>query len=131
MLFRSVIKTGKVEEDVVEFNEDLGQYIFEYNGLIFAWDEEPGEEYMEQARTISEKYNAHLNLIVEFMRPNITEVFGQFSPDEMKEKLGKPVINYDNGQVNYFEHSFDDMHIITFEFLDDEFSELQYFSIDG
>ncbi len=65
------------------------------------------------------------------MRPNITEVFGQFSPDEMKEKLGKPVINYDNGQVNYFEHSFDDMHIITFEFLDDEFSELQYFSIDG
>lgn len=126
-----MIKTGKVEEDVVEFNEDLGQYIFEYNGLIFAWDEEPGEEYMEQARTISEKYNAHLNLIVEFMRPNITEVFGQFSPDEMKEKLGKPVINYDNGQVNYFEHSFDDMHIITFEFLDDEFSELQYFSIDG
>ena len=49
----------------------------------------------------------------------------------IKEKLGKPVIDYDNGQVNYFEQSFDDMHIFTFEFLDDEFRDLQYFSIDG
>ena len=82
-------------------------------------------------KKISGNYNTHLNLIVQFVMLNITEVFGKFSSDEIKEKLGKPVINYDNGQVNYLEQSFDDMHIITFEFLDDEFSELQYFSIDG
>lgn len=116
---------------MMEFNEDLEQFIFEYNGLIFAWDEEPEEEYIEQVKKISENYNTHLNLIVQFVMLNITEVFGKFSSDEIKEKLGKPVINYDNGQVNYLEQSFDDMHIITFEFLDDEFSELQYFSIDG
>lgn len=120
-----------VGKDMMEFNEDLEQFIFEYNGLIFAWDEEPGEEYIEQVKKISENYNTHLNLIVQFVMLNITEVFGKFSSDEIKEKLGKPVINYDNGQVNYLEQSFDDMHIITFEFLDDEFSELQYFSIDG
>ena len=120
-----------MENDMMEFNEDLEQFIFEYDGLIFAWDEGPGEEYMEQVKAISEKYNAQLNLIVEFMMPDITEVFGKFSSDEIKEKLGKPVINYDNGQVNYLEQSFDDTHIFTFEFLDDEFKELQYFSIDG
>ena len=115
----------------MEFNEDLEQFIFEYNGLIFVWDEEPEEGYMEQVKIISEKYHSNLNSIVEFMMPDITEVFGKFSLDEIKEKLGKPVINYDNGQVNYFEQSFDDTHIFRFEFLDDEFKDLQYFSIDG
>ena len=62
---------------------------------------------------------------------SLTKVFGSFSPDEIKEKLGRPVIDCDNGQVNYFEQSFDDTHIFTFEFLDDEFKHLQYFSIDG
>lgn len=115
----------------MEFDEDLEQFIFEYNGLIFAWDEDPGENYLEQVKTLFEKYNAHLNLIVKFMMPDITKVFGEFSFDEMKEKLGKPVIDYDNGRVNYFEQSFDDTHIFTFEFSDDEFENLQYFSIDG
>ena len=86
---------------------------------------------LEQVKTLSEKYNAHLNFIVEFMMPYITKVFGTFSFDEIKEKLGKPVIDYENGRVNYFEQSFDDTHIFTFEFSDDEFEDLQYFSIDG
>ena len=71
----------------MEFDEDLEQFIFEFNGLIFAWDEEPGENYLEQVKTLSEKYNAHLNFIVEFMMPYITKVFGTFSFDEIKEKL--------------------------------------------
>lgn len=119
------------ERKSMEFNEDLGQFIFEYDGLIFAWDEEPEEDYTEQVKTLSQKYNEQLNEIIEFMMPDITEAFGEFSLDEIKERLGRPVIDYDNGQVNYFEQSFDDTHIFTFEFLDDEFKDLQYFSIDG
>ena len=46
--------------------------------------------------------------------PDIIEVFGDFSVDEVKERLGKPVIDCDNGQVNYFEQSFDDKHIFKF-----------------
>lgn len=115
----------------MEFNKELEQFIFEYNGVIFAWDEEPKEGYMEQVKTISEEYHEHLNFIIEFMTPDIVNVFGNFTPDEIKEKLGKPVIDYDNGKVNYLEHSFDDMHIFTFEFLDEKFENLQYFSIDG
>ena len=86
---------------------------------------------MEQVKTISEKYNAQLDSIVEFMMLDITAAFGDFSTDEIKEKLGKPVIDYDNGQVNYLEQSFDDIHIFTFEFMDDEFQDLKYFSMDG
>ena len=115
----------------MRFDEELEQFIFEYYGLIFAWDEEPGEDYMEQVKTISEKHNAQLDSIVEFMMPDITAAFGDFSTDEIKEKLGKPVIDYDNGQVNYLEQSFDDIHIFTFEFMDDEFQDLKYFSMDG
>ena len=115
----------------MRFDEELEQFIFEYYGLIFAWDEEPGEDYMEQVKTISEKYNAQLDSIIEFMMPDITAAFGDFSSDEIKEKLGKPVIDYDNGQVNYLEQSFDDIHIFTFEFMDDEFQDLKYFSMDG
>ena len=47
----------------MRFDEELEQFIFEYYGLIFAWDEEPGEDYMEQVKTISEKYNAQLDSI--------------------------------------------------------------------
>lgn len=115
----------------MKFDEDLEQFIFEYNGVIFAWDEEPEEGDIEQVKTIAEEYNKHLNSIIAFMTPDIAEVFGTFTPDEIKEKLGKPVIDYDIGQVNYLEQSFDDTHIFTFEFLDETFENLQYFSIDG
>ena len=115
--------------NTMEFNEDLEQFIFEHNGLIFAWDDEPEKDYMELVKIISGKYYMNLNSIVEFMVPNITKVFGKFGLDEIKEKLGKPVIDCDNGQVNYLKQSFDDTHIITFEFLDDEFKQLHNFSI--
>ncbi len=115
----------------MEFSEALGQFALEYNGVIFAWDEEPEAGYMEQIKIISENYNTHLNSIVEFMMADITQIFGAFSHDEVKEKLGKPVIDYDRRQVSYLEQSFDDMHIFTFEFLDDEFENIEYFSIDG
>ena len=115
---------------MMKFNENLEQFVFEYNGLIFAWDEEPREDYVELVKKIPEKYNTHLDSIIEFMMSNITEIFDRFSFNEIKEKSGKPVIDCDSGQVNYFEQLFDDIHIFTFEFLDDRFRNLQYFSID-
>ena len=115
----------------MKFDEELEQFVFEYNGLIFAWDEEPVEDYIDQVKTMSEKYNARLDSIIEFMMPDIVAIFGDFSTNEIKEKLGKPVINYENGQVNYLQQSFDDVHIFTFEFMDDEFQDLKYFSMDG
>ena len=34
-----------------------------------------------------------IDSIIEFMMPDITATFGDFSTDKIKEKLGKPVIN--------------------------------------
>lgn len=115
----------------MEFNEDLGQYVYEVNGIIFAWDEEPEEDYEELAKTLSDNYYSHLDSIIELMMPDLQEVYENVSDKDVKEKLGRPIIDYDNGQVTYIEQTFDDIHIFTFEFLDDEFEELQFFSIDG
>ena len=74
---------------------------------------------------------SNLDFIIEFMIPDLQEVYGDIDVEIVKEKLGRPIIDYDNGRVDYCEQSFDDIHIFSFEFLDDEFKDLQYFSIDG
>ena len=51
--------------------------------------------------------------------------------EDVKRNLGRPIVDYDNGKVTYCEQSFDDCHIFEFEFMDDAFEKLQYFSIDG
>jgi len=38
----------------MKFSEDMGQFVFEYNGLIFAWDDEPEDGYLEQVKIVSE-----------------------------------------------------------------------------
>ena len=46
-------------------------------------------------------------------------------------RLGKPTIDYEAGLVSYFEQDFDHDHIFEFEFMDDEFEELDNFTIGG
>lgn len=65
------------------------------------------------------------------MMPDIKQMYGDFSIEEISKKLGKPIIDYMNGTVTYCEQTIDNMHIFNFEFLDEKFKELQYFAIDG
>lgn len=116
---------------MMKFDNDMEAYVYETNGIIFSWEEEPEDGYEEKTKIVAEKYQENLEQIIEFMLPDIEEIFGEVSLDEVAVKLGKPVIDIDNGTVTYLEQSFDDMHIFSFEFLDDEFKELQFFSIDG
>ncbi|MGN0341678.1 MAG: hypothetical protein ACI4DO_02700 [Roseburia sp.] len=115
----------------MEFNEDLQQYVYEYEGLIFAWDEEPEEDIQETVHMLANNYVEHLESIIDFMMPDMEKVFGDVSVEDVKRNLGKPIIDYDNGKVTYCEQTFDNCHIFEFEFLDDSFDDLQYFSIDG
>ena len=46
----------------MEFREDIGQYVFEYEGLIFAWDEEPEEDIQDTVKTLANNYFKHLDL---------------------------------------------------------------------
>ena len=115
----------------MEFREDIGQYVFEYEGLIFAWDEEPEEDIQDTVKTLANNYFKHLDGIIDFMLPDIKEIYGQVTVEDVKRNLGRPIVDYDNGKVTYCEQSFDDCHIFEFEFMDDAFEKLQYFSIDG
>ena len=112
------------------FDDKLGKYVDEYNGLVFTW-EDPDEDRSEDEKRIADKYYSHIDDIARFMLPDLIEIYGDVTIEEVKEKLGKPLIDYDNGTVTYLEQSFDGDHIFEFEFLDDEFEDLQYFSIDG
>ena len=115
----------------MEFDERFGQFICEKNGLIFAWDEEPVEDVSDIMDRLTENYYLRLDEIVGFMLTDLQQVYGDVDVETVKNKLGKPIIDYDNGRVTYVEHSFDASHIFEFDFLDDAFEELQYFSIDG
>lgn len=115
----------------MEFRNDLGQYVYEYEELIFAWDKEPEEDIQDTIQALADNYFKNLDAIIDFMLSDIKEIYGEITVEEVKKKLGKPVIDYNNGKVTYYEQSFDDFHIFEFEFMDDAFEDLQYFSIDG
>ena len=118
------------EGEAMEYNEDFERYVDEYKDLLFAWDD-PDEDRSDDERRLAEEYYSHLDDIVGFMLPDLRVIYGDVTVEEVKDKLGRPLIDYDNGTVSYYEQSFDGDHIFEFEFLDDEFSDLQYFSIDG
>ena len=115
----------------MHFDDALEMYVSEIDGIIFACEDEPTNDYEESLQDVAKKYWSNLDFIIEFMMPDLQEVYGNIDTEMVKAKLGRPTIDFDNGRVDYCEQSFDDMHIFSFEFLDDEFKELQYFSIDG
>ena len=115
----------------MDLNKKLGQFTCENKGLIFVWDYEPEEDISDVICMLTENYYSHLDEIVQFMLPDLKQVYGDIDVEAVKEKLGKPIIDYDNGRVSYLEQRFDSIHIFDFEFLDDAFEQLQYFSIDG
>lgn len=119
----------KIKE--MSFDERCGSYIIEIKGIIFESDEPYDPECIDHLTKIADHYYSSLDAIIDFMLPDLESIYGIIERESIKEKLGKPTINQDNGIVQYLEQTFDDFHIFEFEFIDDEFKELHYFSIDG
>ena len=115
----------------MHYDEELESYSVEIQNIIFISEEEQDSNYINKLNRIADNYNNSLDSIIEFMFPDLKEMYGDLDKSNIKNKLGRPVIDYDNGLVKYLEQSFDDTHIFSFEFLDDEFTDIQYFSIDG
>ena len=113
------------------FNDDIGAYTLEFDDVIICWEEEPENDYEEYANDVRNAYNRNIKHIAEAIFDEIKDMFDIKDVDEVISKLGKPQIDPDNGQVVYCESSFDDSHIITLEYLDDEFNEIEYVSVDG
>ena len=45
----------------MEFDESLQQYTYSYEDLIFAWDEEPTEEYINKVKALAKNYKDNLD----------------------------------------------------------------------
>ena len=115
----------------MEFDESLQQYIYQYEDLIFSWDEEPKEQYINKVKALAKNYKDNLDRIIDFILPDLREMYGDVSKEDVKNNLGQAIIDYNQGTVTYCEQSFDDCHIFTFEFSNNTFEKLEHFSIDG
>ena len=103
---------------------------YEAENLIFEWDKEP-ENVEETVKPMIEAYKKNLNHIAEEIFKEVKDIFSVQSVEQVVEKLGRPTIYAENGMITYCEHTMDDVHIIDVEFADDNFSKVQFVSIDG
>ncbi len=130
---KNIICIVNIKEVVqmLQYDNELDIYTLELEEIIFSWEEEPEGDFVTQAKKVANNYKNNLSKIIEFIHTDIQEMYGDISIDDIKEKLGKPIIDINNGQVTYCEQTFDNIHIFLFEFLDEGFNEIQYFIIDG
>lgn len=129
-IFDKFKKKEKVPSAML-YNEELGEYFVEIQNILFISEEQQDEDYVNGLKRIANNYYDNFNSIVEFMLSDLNEMYGETDAETVKKKLGRPTVDYDNGTVTYLEQVFDNVHIFSFEFLDDEFNEIQYFAIDG
>lgn len=128
-LFDFFHKKTKVADEPCE---EVANTDFEYEAenLIFKWNKEP-ENVEEIVKPMIEAYKKNLNHIAEEIFKEVKDIFGVQSVEQVTQKLGRPIIDVENGIVSYCKHTMDDVHIIDVEFSDDNFSEIQFVSING
>jgi len=115
----------------MDFDESLQQYIYQYEDLIFSWDEKAEGEYINIVKVLSKNYKDNFDKIIDFMMPDLREMYGDISREDVKNNLGKPIIDYNRGTVSYCDQTFDDWHIFEFEISDGKFERLEHFSVNG
>ena len=111
------------------YNEEHKGYVVEINSIKFLCDE-VSEELEEQAKELAECYEDKLPELIDFMLPELQDVFGELSAEEVADSLGTPLVDLDREVISYLEQTLDDMHIIDIEYggMFDEFYEVV---IDG
>ena len=78
-----------------------------------------------------ELYNEKIDEILKFVLENgIAEFYGEMDLDTVKKKLGNPTINVSLNEISFYENTFDDEHIISFEYADG-FKKFYHFRMDG
>ena len=113
------------------YDEQLSQYTISYEGIQFCWDEKPTDINLDTARLLATNYHKNIDTIVTFIYNEISDLYGEVTIEEVKRRIGTPIIEPERDAVTYCEQTFDDTHIFYFTFWDDEFKALHYFDIDG
>ena len=65
----------------MEFDESLQQYVYQYEDLIFSWDEEPKEQYLDKVKALAKNYRDNLERMIDFILPDLREMYGDISVD--------------------------------------------------
>ena len=113
------------------FEEESEAYVYELEDVYICWDEEPEDDYEEIAIFVRNAYIKNIKHISETIYEEVKNFFTVKNADEVISKIGKPYIYPDNGKVEYFESKLDSDHLISFEYLDDTFDNIQFVSVDG
>ncbi|WP_443596784.1 hypothetical protein [Agathobacter sp.] len=101
----------------------------EINGIEFVCDS-IHSNYEKRVKELAEQYEKKLSLIVEYICPDIREMFGISDPEVIRNSLGKPLVDLGRGTLTYLEHTMDSLHIIEMEF-DGIFTAFYNSCIDG
>ena len=115
----------------VKYDELLKQYTWSYEEIQFCLDEKPTDANVETAKLLVANYYKNIDSIVTFIHNEIQDWYGDVNIDEVKTRIGMPIIEPERDAVTYCEQTFDDTHIFSFTFWDNEFKDLHYFAIDG
>ena len=113
------------------YDEQLRQYTISYEGIQFCWDEKPTDANLDTAKLLAVNYHKNIDTIVTFIYNEISDWYGTITIEEVKRRIGTPIIEPERDAVTYCEQTFDDTHIFSFTLWDDEFKDLHYFAIDG
>ena len=111
------------------FDDDLEMYVAEIDGVEFAC-EEPREDYEEEARKLARLYREKQPELTAFLLPELQEIFEGVTAANLFQKLGKPTVDLDTFQIQYFDQTLDEGHIIQCEY-DEDFEGFSCFSLDG
>ena len=113
------------------YDEQLRQYTISYEGIQFCWDEKPIDANLDTAKLLAVNYHKNIDTIVTFIYNEISDWYGTITIEEVKRRIGTPIIEPERDAVTYCEQTFDGTHIFSFTFWDDKFNDLHYFAIDG
>ena len=75
-----------------KFDEERDEYVAELNGVEFVCDK-PEDSFEEEAQKLSKLYFEKLPEMLEFMLPELQQVYGNIDKAKLPQLLGKPTIN--------------------------------------
>lgn len=73
----------------MRFDENLRQFVYEYEGIIFAWDEEPGEGVLGTVKRLAASYYERLDDIVRHIAPGFEGNVWDYRSWRDKEQTGE------------------------------------------
>ena len=133
-----IFKKKPEPPNLFAYREEDRKYTASLGGIEFTAQIPVTPEMTKYAQQLAAVYQTSLPGIAEYMLNEEAfdynrGIFPDLSQDTLIASLNKPTIQLlsdHDGVCTYYNHTLDDIHIITFEF-SSLFDDLCYFSIDG